>query len=219
MLSRREARSCSQYSITRNILKIYKRIHVPRHEKANNVVCHEKTQISLGISSVWSVFAIHMKKACIHSYLLKAEERLWSVWSRFWFSNCCNFLILHLILIGFVAHSPCADPESFVRGGPIQLWWGYFFMRGEDPNTYKSGPSSARHQNAILMGFPWRPDDGPTLNAGLAVCDFSADPYQYCQETIYFVIFRGEGGGLDPLSPPPHVDPRIFTYFQCCCPL
>ena len=30
-----------------------------------------------------------------------------------------------------------------------------------------SGSSSARQQKAIYMAFPWRADDGPTLNAGL----------------------------------------------------
>ena len=29
------------------------------------------------------------------------------------------------------------------------------------PNTTISGPSSARQQNAILMAFRWRGDDGP----------------------------------------------------------
>ena len=33
----------------------------------------------------------------------------------------------------------------------------------EDPNTTKSGPSSARQRSAIYI---WR-DDGPTLKAGL----------------------------------------------------
>ena len=42
----------------------------------------------------------------------------------------------------------CADPESFVRGGPT-----FFFCEvdegREDPNTITSGPSSARQRNAI----------------------------------------------------------------------
>ena len=36
----------------------------------------------------------------------------------------------------------------------------------EDPNTTKSWPSSTRQRNAIVMAFPLRADDGPTLNAG-----------------------------------------------------
>ena len=39
--------------------------------------------------------------------------------------------------------------------------------RIEDQNTAINGPSSARQRNAIEMAFPWRADDGPTLNAGL----------------------------------------------------
>ena len=30
------------------------------------------------------------------------------------------------------------------------------------------------------MAFSWRADDGPTLNAGLAVCEFSGSPDLYC---------------------------------------
>ena len=39
--------------------------------------------------------------------------------------------------------------------------------RREGPYTTKSRPSSACQQNAILMAFSWRADDGLTLNAGL----------------------------------------------------
>ena len=44
--------------------------------------------------------------------------------------------------------SLCADPESFVRGGPTLT----FFLVDEgreDPNTTLSGPSSACQRNAI----------------------------------------------------------------------
>ena len=37
----------------------------------------------------------------------------------------------------------------------------------EDPNITINGPSSARQRNANKMGFYWRADNGPTLNAGL----------------------------------------------------
>ena len=36
-----------------------------------------KTQISLGICPVWSVFAVRMKKAWVISYPLSAQRRLW----------------------------------------------------------------------------------------------------------------------------------------------
>ena len=40
-----------------------------------------KTQISLGIRPVWSVFAVRMKKAWVLSYPLSTKWRLWSDWS------------------------------------------------------------------------------------------------------------------------------------------
>ena len=40
-----------------------------------------KTQISLGIRPVWSVFAVRMKKALVFSYPLSARPRLWSDWA------------------------------------------------------------------------------------------------------------------------------------------
>ena len=40
-----------------------------------------KTQISLGIHPVWSVFAVRMKKPWILSYPLSAQRRLWSDWA------------------------------------------------------------------------------------------------------------------------------------------
>ena len=40
-----------------------------------------KTQISLGVRPVWSVFAVHMKKARVLSYPLRAQRRLWSDWA------------------------------------------------------------------------------------------------------------------------------------------
>ena len=62
----------------------------------------------------------------------------------------------------------CADPESFVRG--VQLSRVFLVSEGrEDPNTNISGPSPARQRNAIQMAFRWRADDGPLLNAGMAI--------------------------------------------------
>ena len=40
-----------------------------------------KTQISLGIRLVWSVFAVRMKKAGVLSYPLSAQRSLWSDWA------------------------------------------------------------------------------------------------------------------------------------------
>ena len=51
----------------------------------------------------------------------------------------------------------CADPESFVGGGPNLTFFFFFWGGGgevvdegrEDPNTTINGPSSARQRNAI----------------------------------------------------------------------
>ena len=61
---------------------------------------------------------------------------------------------------------PCADPESFVRGGPTLT----IFLDGRDnPSKYHYkrtiiGPPAKRH---LYMAFRWRADNGPKLNAGL----------------------------------------------------
>ena len=59
-----------------------------------------KTQISLGICPVWSVFAVRMKKAWVLSYLLSAQRRLWSVWldAQADLSLCWA----HISFVGFV---------------------------------------------------------------------------------------------------------------------
>ena len=59
----------------------------------------------------------------------------------------------------------CADPESFVRGGPNFIKTFLVDRGKEDPNTAINGPSSARQRNAINIAFRWRADDGPTLKA------------------------------------------------------
>ena len=63
----------------------------------------------------------------------------------------------------------CADSENFVRRVStmttfffLSLFFLYFVVGEvrEDPNYTKSGPSSARHRNAILIAFRWRVDNG-----------------------------------------------------------
>ena len=60
--------------------------------------------------------------------------------------------------------------KFFQRGSNSDNVFFFVFLVAEgkeDPNTTKSGPSSARQRSATLMAFRWRADDGPTLNAGL----------------------------------------------------
>ena len=56
----------------------------------------------------------------------------------------------HLLFGTEMALDSCADPESFVKGGPTLTT--FFFKVDEekkDPHSTISGPSSARQQNAI----------------------------------------------------------------------
>ena len=49
----------------------------PPHDKTNIMTVRQaKTQISLGIRSVWSVFAVRMQKALVLSYPLSVQQRL-----------------------------------------------------------------------------------------------------------------------------------------------
>ena len=86
------------------------------------------------------------------------------------------FQVLLAELLDFKSPT-CADPESFVRGGPNLMFsfFSFFFFLAveglDDPNITINGPSSACQRNAIEMAFRWRADDGPTLNASLvALC-------------------------------------------------
>ena len=77
---------------------------------------------------------------------------------------------LVLLIVHFLQCS-CADPESFVRGGPtLTTFFFLFFLRFDEGGRIQisliSGPSTASMRNAIKMAFRWRADDGPTLNAG-----------------------------------------------------
>ena len=56
----------------------------------------------------------------------------------------------------FETHDACADPVSFVRGGPtLTRFFFLLLLMGsrEDGNATKSGPSSVTQQNAIEMAF------------------------------------------------------------------
>ena len=53
--------------------------------------------------------------------------------------------------LGGLIHVPCADPESFVRGGPNLISFFLFLVNEgiDDPNITIDGPASARQRNAI----------------------------------------------------------------------
>ena len=89
----------------------------------------------------------------------------------------------------FLTIISCADPESFVRGGPNLItfffsWWGY---RG-----------SKYHYKWAIVGLPAKcrqVDDGPTLNAG-----FVGLWFQGIARKLY--ILANFSGGSGPPVPP-----------------
>ena len=103
--------------------------------------------------------------------------------------------------------TPCADPESFVRGGPtltvFVLFCFVFYEGREDLNSTKRGPSSARQRNVIKMAFRWRTDDGPALNAVI----FQGIWISIAKK--HYIDFS-EGSG----PPVPPLDPRMDTVYK-----
>ena len=74
----------------------------------------------------------------------------------------------------------CADPESFVIGGPTLTTFFFvvlFFLDEgvEDPNTFFWRATSARQRNATEMAVRWCADDAPTWMLAWKLCDFSGD--------------------------------------------
>ena len=73
----------------------------PPHDKTNKMTVRPaKTQISLGIRPVWSVFAVRMKKAWVLSYPLSTQRRLWSDWADA--QADLSLCWMHSHFIGFV---------------------------------------------------------------------------------------------------------------------
>ena len=75
-------------------------IYVPPHDKTNKMACAPaKTQISLGIRPVWSVFTVRMKKVWVLSYPLSAQRRLWSDWADAQADLSLRWRTCHLLVL------------------------------------------------------------------------------------------------------------------------
>ena len=109
-------------------------------------------------------------------------------------------------------------PESFARGGPTLKT--FLVEEGtEDPNTTKSGPLSARQQNAILMVFRWRANDGPTLNAGLIDVILQRIRTRIAKKPYIFCDFSWGGGGGGPGHPLSPIWICAWHIYMHNCPL
>ena len=126
--------------------------------------------------------------------------------------SCRSLSCSHKWRIGVM----CGSRKFCYRG--VQFWRVFclfvFYEGRADPNSTKSGPSSARQRNAIkwnaiLMAFRWRADYGPTLNAGLVaftVIFQGSRTSILLRNPICLWFFREVGP--DPVPPPP-LDPRM----------
>ena len=95
----------------------------------------------------------------------------------------------------------CADPESFLRGGPtlttffFSWWW-----EGGSKYNYKRAiidPPAKRHLNGVLPVGPWWPNIGCWLGSFVVLQGIRIS---IAKKTIFFVIFKG--GGVRTPCPP-----------------
>ena len=94
----------------------------PRHDKTNKVsVRPAKTQISLGIHPVWSVFAVRMKKPWVLTYPMSAQRRLWSDWADA--QADLNLRWVHTHFVGFVMRR-----LNHIKVAERNRWGGYLVI-------------------------------------------------------------------------------------------
>ena len=100
-----------------------------------------------------------------------------------------------------ITNKSCADPESFVRGGPNLIPF-FFLVEGiEDPNTAINGPVK-RHWNGVSLAGRWWPNFECWLGSYVILQGIRT---YIAKKPYIFVIFQG---GPDHLSPP-HLDPPM----------
>ena len=141
---------------------------------------------------------------CFSSPGLKKEEY-----------QCYQRWVKNIIGTGLGSLQPtrsCADPNSFVRGGPtLQLRQRFFFLF-----TFVDEGREMRIQMPLKVGHH-RPASETILGRHWRLGGFVI--FQGIRTSIAikryrFVIFRG-GGGQDPCPPPPPLDPwynRLCEY-------
>ena len=91
-----------------------------------------KTQISLDISTVWSVFAVRMKKPWILSYRLRAQRRRWSDWADVRLGGCPGWSESSLGAQSLLVLPCCSSfqvAKARKKSMPFNLQHKYFFAR------------------------------------------------------------------------------------------
>ena len=114
----------------------------PWHDKTNKVTVRPaKTQISLGIRPVWSVYSVRMKKAWVLSYPLSPQRRLWS------------WRLAHSHFVGFVCRSSYVDWHKWtiyktpkIHPNTVQKYWTTIFVY--DIETVRNVDHSSRLYSA-----------------------------------------------------------------------
>ena len=112
----------------------------------------------------------------------------------------------------------CADPESFVGGGPLltTFFFSFVFLEGrEDPSQYHYkraiiDPPAKRHLNGVSMACRYWPKIECWL--GILVI-FQAVWTSSTKKPYNFVTFRGGGVGSGP--PVPLLDPPMAHERLC----
>ena len=80
---------------------------------------------------------------------------------------------MYITFDNYSSFKACAEPDSFIRGGPTLTTFFLPVDEGrDDPITTKCGPLSVRQRNVICMAFRCRADDDPLLNTGLVALWF-----------------------------------------------
>ena len=111
-------------------------------------------------------------------------------------SFCCCVYFVILVLVLFTPPSvcqSCADPESFVRGGPTLTT--FLIDEGrDDPNTTLIGPSlaSQRFAGVPMMAQHWMLVGSFVIFQGIRTC--------IAKEPNSLVLFHGVGS--EPPAPP-----------------
>ena len=145
-----------------------------------------KTQISLGIHPVWSVFAVRMRKLWALKYLLSARWRLWSHWADAqaihpgWSESSLG---AHVILLVLSCSCSCVS-GYLTRAQPRPLRQGEVFIQIFCfPIFYihiSTSISAQNREKSASLGRLFLPKLPPRLSSAWRCLGFCSDPEHFC---------------------------------------